>query len=602
MTENIQLTEGFFQDLFENKVKNDDQPILQVLRTRFLTNSATICMKVQTSDGVFYFNNVGMTVELSDRVKEEKLEELSGFPVIKILSFSCQTSGDKRTMTILDYKILSRPDAKIGEPIQHTGDPSTFTGIMGAKRRMTENSASFGGMPAPPSKRASVDPSSVGLYRISAINPFNTGKWKIQGVVSNKEEMREIQGKGGRGPFKVFNFEVVDKEGSAIRIASFGETAEKIFNQIQKDRTYYISGTSNAIRNANKRFNSTGHDYEISFNSDCVVEDCDEQIAKAKFVLKPVPLAKINELNGQTIDVLGVIEKVEDCQTIMSRDQRELKRRNIHLIDQSGALISLTLWAEHAIAFDVAETEKRVIGIKGAFVREFNGTFSLSINSSSRVEVDPEGPQTDSLMKWYETERPNMEVKTFNQGSQGGNFLEELRSVHAVNKTDMPSRALRGVYFDMVGVINNVRMEGAIYPACPNEGCIKKVTEVDSAFRCEKCAQSFPECKYRYTVSMEVCDATASVWLTLFDEQATKFFGKNATEMNILMRDDRETYNNTFQSKIFTRHQFRCRARMDTYNDVTRPRIQVFDIKTLKLDQFSLALDAQLDKLEKLPA
>ena len=79
-------------------------------------------------------------------------------------------------MTILDYKVLGRPDGKIGEAIQHTGDPATFAGVMGAKRRLTENKSTFGGMPAPPSKRASVDPSSVGLYRISAINPFNTGK------------------------------------------------------------------------------------------------------------------------------------------------------------------------------------------------------------------------------------------------------------------------------------------------------------------------------------------------------------------------------------------------------------------------------------------
>ena len=166
----------------------------------------------------------------------------------------------------------------------------------------------------------------------------------------------------------------------------------------------------------------------------------------------------------------------------------------------------------------------------------------------------------------------------------------------------MPSRSLRGVYFDLVGIINNIRMEGAVYPACPTEGCVKKVTEVDSAFRCEKCAQSFPECKYRYTVSMEVGDCTANVWLTLFDEQAVKLFGKTAAEMNTLMRDDREIYNTTFQSKVFTRHQFRCRARMDTYNDVTRPRIQVFDVKPLKLDQFSAALDTQIEKLEKLPA
>lgn len=57
-------------------------------------------------------------------------------------------------------------------------------------------------------------------------------RWRICGVVSAKEDLRDV--KTARGELKVFNFEVTDEEGGCIRIAAFGDTADKFYAIVQK--------------------------------------------------------------------------------------------------------------------------------------------------------------------------------------------------------------------------------------------------------------------------------------------------------------------------------------------------------------------------------
>jgi ssDNA-binding replication factor A large subunit len=58
---------------------------------------------------------------------------------------------------------------------------------------------------------------------------------------------------------------------------------------------------------------------------------------------------------------------------ISRKDQRVLEKRDVFLVDKSGTEISLTLWNELAQNFEYLPG--KVIGIKGALVREFNGIF-----------------------------------------------------------------------------------------------------------------------------------------------------------------------------------------------------------------------------------
>ena len=56
------------------------------------------------------------------------------------------------------------------------------------------------------------------------------------------------------------------------------------------------------------------------------------------------------------------------------------------------------------------------------------------------------------------------------------------------------------------GAISYVKSENVSYPACPSEGCNKKVTEIGSgSWRCEKCDKSYPAPLYRY-VCVDVFD------------------------------------------------------------------------------------------------
>lgn len=48
-----------------------------------------------------------------------------------------------------------------------------------------------------------------------------------------------------------------------------------------------------------------------------------------------------------------------------------LEKRDLHLIDESGAVVVLTLWGEQARSHDV-DLQHQAVGVKGASVREFN--------------------------------------------------------------------------------------------------------------------------------------------------------------------------------------------------------------------------------------
>lgn len=56
----------------------------------------------------------------------------------------------------------------------------------------------------------------------------------------------------------------------------------------------------------------------------------------------------------------------------------------------------------------------------------------------------------------------------------------------------------QAAYFKLVATISHIKQENCMYPACPTEGCNKKVTEIDRGWRCEKCDSVFNAPEYRY--------------------------------------------------------------------------------------------------------
>lgn len=84
--------------------------------------------------------------------------------------------------------------------------------------------------------RVTVQPLSK-VKHLSVAFELYMNRWRICGVVSAKEDLREF--KTARRDMKVFNFELTDDEGSCIRIAAFDDLAEKFYALVQKSMVVF---------------------------------------------------------------------------------------------------------------------------------------------------------------------------------------------------------------------------------------------------------------------------------------------------------------------------------------------------------------------------
>lgn len=153
----------------------------------------------------------------------------------------------------------------------------------------------------------------------------------------------------------------------------------------------------------------------------------DTQISEPKFKLNIVPLNRITENSGHLIDILAIVDRVAEItqviylkynfyinfnfKVVTRKDSKQLNKRDIYLVDQSGVEVALTLWGDRATEFDSSHVGE-VIGIKGCAVREFNGSFTLSPSSGAVIKLNPEDPATNKLYLWHREQRPSIEIKT----------------------------------------------------------------------------------------------------------------------------------------------------------------------------------------------
>lgn len=58
-------------------------------------------------------------------------------------------------------------------------------------------------------------------------------------------------------------------------------------------------------------------------------------------------------------------------------------------------------------------------------------------------------------------------------------------------------------YFQCKAVVHMIKTSNALYKACPQPECNKKVIDEENGYyRCEKCSKVFPNFKYRLLVNV----------------------------------------------------------------------------------------------------
>ena len=124
---------------------------------------------------------------------------------------------------------------------------------------------------------------------------------------------------------------------------------------------------------------------------------------------------------------------------------------------------------------------------------------SLSMISSSSMEVNPDIPDAHVLRGWYDAEGSAQSFQpqttsTFTGGSATFN-RSEIRYLDDIRNAEIGQEKVE--YFSSRATIMHIKADNIAYPACQNEGCNKKVSQQDDSWRCEKCDQVFARPSYR---------------------------------------------------------------------------------------------------------
>jgi replication factor A1 len=307
---------------------------------------------------------------------------------------------------------------RIGNPVNLSEDKASNynTKVESPSSTTTEDSSDVG---QPARKQMRVDAPNILnqslsdsriISQISALSPYHN-KWVIKARVANKSEMRTWSNSRGEG--KLFSFDLMDESGE-IRCTAFRDVADKYFNYLQVDKVYYFSKCQ--VKPANKQFNTIKNEYEMTLNSDSVIEEClndDGVVPQVKYNFVPIDSVASMDV-GALVDVIGICKEASDIQTFTSRStNRELKKRDVFLVDQSKTAITLTLWGSQADSFD--GTNNPVVLIKGAKVGEFGGGKNLSTVMSSQIKMNPDIQECHRIKGWFEREGRDSEVKNLSE-------------------------------------------------------------------------------------------------------------------------------------------------------------------------------------------
>jgi replication factor A1 len=207
---------------------------------------------------------------------------------------------------------------------------------------------------------------------------------------------------------------------------------------------------------------------------------------------------------------------------------RELKKRELILIDDTLIEIRCALWGEKALATNFNWHENPLLALKEAKVSDYGGK---SLSAGMSLSCNPDIPEAHALHAWK-----MQNIKFWQEGGQslsvgrGGMSqpilpLEQRSDLSYVCDTNnIPLTEKHGLETTCTVTITNVTKDrDHWYESCPN--CRKKVSSALNGLYCEKCQKDIETSEYRYVMNIQVSDSTSQHWVSVFNDEAKFLLG-----------------------------------------------------------------------------
>lgn len=594
------LSEGAIEALSNGTGVTD--AVLQLVNIRKIDGgSGPARFRVMMSDGLHTLSSFMLSTQLNFMAEENLLAPNCVCILKKHVTNILKDR--RRVVIILEIEVIKPAEevaGRIGDPTPYTEGqvkgPQSAPNVESRPPLQQQNrnetahrgfNRDFG--KKTPSAMPSTPGGSSKVVPIASLNPYQS-KWTIRARVTNKSSIRTWS--NSRGDGKLFSMEIVDESGE-IRVTGFNQEVDKFFSLIEVGKVYYVSKGS--LKIANKQYTSVKNDYEMTLNGESTIipceDSCDVPMVQCDFV-------SIGDLENRDkdaiVDVIGVCKSVDEVTRLTTKTNREVSKRTLNLIDMSGKLVTVTLWGEEAEKFE--GTGQPIIAIKGAKLSDFGGR-SLSASFSSTLMINPDIPEAYKLRGWYDKEGHAMDGQSLTEVKGSGRGNVNWKTLSDV-KTEHLGHGDKADYYTCVATIVYLRKENCLYQACPSQDCNKKVVDQQNGmFRCEKCDKEFPNFKYRLILSANIADYADNQWVTCFQESAEAILGQNAAYLGQLKDSNESAFDEVFQQANFNTFVFNSRVKLETYNDESRIKATVMEVKPVDHKDYSKRLIMNIRKL-----
>ncbi|XP_026154762.1 replication protein A 70 kDa DNA-binding subunit [Mastacembelus armatus] len=594
------LSEGAIEALINGTGWNC--AVLQLVHIRKIDGgNGPTRFRIMMSDGRHSMSSFMLCTQLNYMAEENRLAPNC---ICMLKRHVTNTLKDgRRVVIIMEIEVIKPAEevaGRIGDPTPYTEgqtkapqsapNPESRPPLQPQNRNEVNRSFSRDFGKKAPSSMPSTPGGGSKVVPIASLNPYQS-KWTVRARVTLKSSIRTWS--NSRGDGKLFSMEIVDESGE-IRVTGFNQEVDKFYSLIEVGKVYYVSKGS--LKIANKQYTSVKNDYEMTLNGESTIMPCEDSCDVPMVQCDFVSIGDLeNREKDSIIDVIGVCKSVDEMTRLTTRSNKEVSKRTLSLMDMSGKVVTVTLWGEEAEKFD--GSGQPIVAIKGAKLSDFGGR-SLSASFNSTLMINPDIPEAYKLRGWYDKEGHAMDGQSLTEmkaGSGGGNTnWKALSDV----KTEHLGHGDKADFYTCIATIVYLRKENCLYQACPSQDCNKKVVDQQNGmFRCEKCDKEFPNFKYRLILSANIADYGDNQWVTCFQESAEAILGQNAAYLGQLKDSNEAAFDEIFQQANFNTFVFRNRVKLETYNDESRIKATVMDVKPVDHKDYSKRLIMNIRKL-----
>jgi len=592
------LSQNAISYLYENPKETSRQLSLQVLNIKKISANTVNTAKSDRfrlilSDGS-HFQQAMVTTKLNELITSGEMKMNC---IVCLKQYICNEVQGRKILIVLDLEVTGEEFERIGNPVNISGGSK---GASGAKPAAAATSSSGSRQTSYGSKSSvsSAGSSNVRIFPIKGLNPYQN-KWTIKARVTKKGDIRTWSNARGEG--KLFSADLIDKDGTEIRCTFFKEAVDKFYELLQQGNVYTFSG--GRLKIANKRFTSIPNDYEITFNPDSIILPAgeDSDIKVQTFAFTKLDTLESKEV-GSLIDVVGVVTVDQGLSSVTSKkDGRQIPKRDLQLLDDTGTAIRVTLWGDQASMPDTSFTpEETVMAVKAAKIGDFSGR-SLSVGFASTMLLNPDIPEVRQIRQWYSSGGKDQAVTNLSSGGGGGKVrgFDQRKFISSI-KDDNLGHGDKADYIDVVATINFIRHDDRIsYPACPDPDNNKKVIkQMDGSWLCEANGKTYDKPEHRYILSMTLADHSGTTWVTAFNDISTELLGGQTADSVLQIKDDDEAkYESIFNEANCTERLFTFRVKAEEVQDETRIKVSVVRAKPIDFVSECNELIKALDRL-----